>query len=104
MITLTLNNGTSYEVAETSTPSAIVITGNAMVITSALSEITTDNLKNATLGETVLTNLVATGGTFKNIENGTVTATFTTREKTDMEVMREEISEVQDALIELAGE
>lgn len=103
MIYLTLNNGTRIEVQETSTPNSIVVQGAITEIDNALSEITTDNLKNADLNGTTLVNKVYTGfsGT---CEDGLYTVTFALRDKTDMEVMREEISEVQDALIELAGE
>lgn len=103
MIYLTLNNGTKIEVAETSTPSAIVVQGAITEIDNALSEITTDNLKNADLNGTTLVNKVYTGFTGER-EEDVYTVTFNLRDKTDMEVMREEISEVQDALIELAGE
>lgn len=103
MTILTLNNGTKIEVEETSTTSSIVVKGDLTKIDTALTEITTENLKNADLNGTTLVNKVYTGfsGTY---EDGLYTVTFALRDKTDMEVMREEISEVQDALIELAGE
>lgn len=103
MIYLTLNNGTKIEIAETSTTSAIVVQGAITEVDNALSEITTDNLKNADLNGTTLVNKVYTGFSGSR-EDGLYTVTFAMRDKSDMEIMREEISEVQDALIELAGE
>ena len=101
MIYLTLNNGTKIEIAETSTTSAIVVQGDLAKVSAALSEITTDNLKNADLNGTTLTNKVYTGFTGER-EEDVYTVTFNMREKTDMEIMQERLDEQDAALVELA--
>ena len=107
MFTLTLNDGSTYEVLENSTMTAINYKGTATKVAELMGKFTTENLKNATIvmgdGTFIFSNYIATGGSFtEQDKDGNITATFTTREKTDMEVMQEEIKEMQDALIELA--
>ena len=101
MITLTLNNGTKIEVAETSTPSSIVVQGAITEIDNALSEITTDSLKNADLNGTTLVNKVYTGFS-GSCEDGLYTVTFALRDKTDMELLFGKVQDVEDGLAEVA--
>ena len=100
MIYLTLNNGTKIEIEEISTTSSIVVKGNLAKVDTALSEITTDNLKNADLNGTPLINKVYTGfsGTFDGTD---YTVTFALRDKTEMEVMQENIEDLNTAVGEL---
>lgn len=98
MVTLTLNNGTVLPVDETSNTSGIVVKGTLNEVQQALTEITTANLKNANLNGTKLLNKVYTG--FNGERNGDqFKITFSMREKTEMELMREEITELQDAIM-----
>ena len=107
MFILTLNDGTVFNVLENSTMTAINFKGLPSEVCEFMGKFTTDNLKNATIvmgdGTFIFSNYIATGGSFtEQDKDANITATFTTREKTDMEVMQEEIKEMQDALIELA--
>lgn len=99
MIYLTLNNGTKIEVEETSTTSSIVVKGDLAKIDTALTEITTENLKNADLNGTTLINKVYIG--FNGTFDGDYTVTFALRDKTDMEVMQENIEDINTAVGEL---
>lgn len=101
MIYLTLNNGTKIEIEEISTTSAIVIKGNLAKVDTALTEITTDNLKNADLNGTTLTNKVYTGFTGERAED-VYTVTFNLRDKTDMELLFGKVQDVEDGLAEVA--
>ena len=101
MIYLTLNNGTQIEVEETSTSSSIVVKGDLTKVDTALTEITTENLKNADLNGTTLTNKVYTGFTGER-EEDVYTVTFNLRDKTDMELLFGKVQDVEDGLAEVA--
>lgn len=101
MIYLTLNNGTKIEVEEISTSSSIVVKGDLTKVDTALTEITTENLKNADLNGTTLTNKVYTGFTGKR-EEDVYTVTFNLRDKTDMELLFGKVQDVEDGLAEVA--
>lgn len=101
MIYLTLNNGTKIEIEETSTTSSIVVKGDLTKVDTALTEITTDNLKNADLNGTTLTNKVYTGFTGER-EKDVYTVTFNLRDKTDMELLFGKVQDVEDGLAEVA--
>lgn len=101
MIYLTLNNGTKIEVEEISTSSSIVVKGNLTKVDTALTEITTENLKNADLNGTTLTNKVYTGFTGEHEEDA-YTVTFNLRDKTDMELLFNKVQDVEDGLAEVA--
>lgn len=101
MIYLTLNNGTQIEVEEISTSSSIVVKGNLEKVDTALTEITTENLKNADLNGTTLTNKVYTGFTGER-EEDVYTVTFNLRDKTDMELLFGKVQDVEDGLAEVA--
>lgn len=100
MIYLTLNNGTKIEVEEISTTSSIVVKGNLAKIDTALTEITTENLKNADLNGTALINKVYTG--FNGTFDGDYTVTFALRDKTDMELLYEKVQDIEGGLTEVA--
>ena len=101
MIYLTLNNGTKIEIEEISTTSSIVVKGNLAKIDTALTEITTDNLKNADLNGTTLLNKVYTGFTGERAED-VYTVTFNLRDKTDMELLFEKVQDIEGGLTEVA--
>lgn len=101
MIYLTLNNGTKIEIEETSTTSSIVVKGNLAKVDTALTEITTENLKNADLNGTTLLNKVYTGFTGERAED-VYTVTFNLRDKTDMELLFGKVQDVEDGLAEVA--
>ena len=103
MITLTLNTGKTFEVQETVDPNVISIFNTIDVISDALESITTETLKNAYLGETVLTNKVLENGFFVPAdEAGMFSVNFYIRERTDMETVQERLDEQDVALMELA--
>lgn len=101
MIYLTLNNGTQIEVEEISTSSSIVVKGDLTKVDTALTEITTENLKNANLNGTTLLNKVYTGFTGER-EEDVYTVTFNLRDKTDMELLFGKVQDVEDGLAEVA--
>ena len=70
MSILTLNDGTTINVLETSNTSQINVSGNLEEVSMAMSEITTDSLKNADLAGTTLVNKVYTG--FSGTKEGDV--------------------------------
>lgn len=101
MSILTLNDGTTINVLETSNTSQINVSGNLEEVTRAMSEITTDSLKNADLAGTTLVNKVYTG--FSGTKDGdTYTVTFNLRDKTDMELLFGKVQDVEDGLAEVA--
>lgn len=101
MSTLTLKDGTVLTVLETSTPSSINMRGDFATISAAMSAISTDNLKNAKLGDTVLVNKVYTG--FNGSRDGDdFLISFNLRDKTDVEILYEMADETQQAIMELA--
>lgn len=103
MITLTLNNGKTFEVQETVDPNVISIFNTIDVISDALESITTETLKNAYLGETVLTNKVLENGFFVPADDeGMFSVNFNIRERTEMETVQERLDEQDAALMELA--
>lgn len=101
MIYLTLNNGTKIEIEEISTSFSIVVKGDLTKVDTALTEITTDNLKNADLNGTTLTNKVCTGFTGERKED-IYTVTFALRDKTEMELLFSKVQDVEDGLAEVA--
>ena len=101
MSILTLNDGTTINVMETSNTSQINVSGNLEEVTRAMSEITTDSLKNADLAGTTLTNKVYTG--FSGTKEGEVyTVSFGMRDKTENEIIMERLDEQDAALVEIA--
>lgn len=101
MTILTLNDGTTINVMETSNTSQINVQGNLNEVTAAIEAISTDTLKNADLNGTTLINKVYTG--FSGSKDGeTYTVSFGMRDKTNEELLFEKISDVEDGLTEIA--
>jgi len=96
-------NGHTYEVADTSSFSAITFSAeNFAAIDPLAADITVANCKRITLGETVLLNLIPVSMTISGPITTKPTITFTLRTKTDKEVQDEKIKELQDAVLALS--
>ena len=96
-------NGHTYEVADTSSFSAITFEAeNFAAIDPIAADITVANCKRITLGETAYLNLVPVSMTISEPISGKPTITFSLREKTDKEVQDEKIKELQDAVLALS--
>lgn len=96
-------NGHTYEVADTSSFSAITFEAeNFAAIDPIAADITVANCKRITLGETVLLNLIPVSMTISGPITTKPTITFTLRTKTDKEVQDEKIKELQDAVLALS--
>ena len=104
MKVLKLNDGTEFQVYDESDSYRISMNGNAETTISAMEKITTENLKNATLGGEALINKIMTGGSFTPPDEATgeINLVFSLRDKTDMEIVQERLDEQDAALIELA--
>lgn len=101
MSTLTLNDGTTLFVLETSNTSTIYVSGTLSEISTAIEAITTDNLKNADLAGTTLTNKIYTGFSGSR-DDDTFTVSFSMRDKTENEIINERLDEQDAALMEIA--
>lgn len=96
-------NGHTYEVADTSSFSAITFSAeNFAAIDPLAADITVENCKRITLGESVHLNLIPVSMTISGPISTTPTITFALREKTDKEVQDEKIKELQDAVLALS--
>lgn len=104
MTTLVLRDGTVLEVLETSTPYAINMQGDFETVSAAIAAINTDNLKNAKLGDVVLTNKIYQGFNGTVSDEGVYSVTFSLRDLTDIEILYEMADETQQAIIELADQ
>lgn len=101
MTILTLNDGTTINVMETSNTSVINVQGNLNEVTAAIEAISTDTLKNADLAGTTLVNKVYTG--FSGSKDDDVyTVSFGMRDKTEMELLFGKVQDVEDGLAEVA--
>lgn len=101
MTILTLNDGTTINVMETSNTSVINVQGTLNEVTAAIEAISTDTLKNADLNGTTLTNKVYTGFTGER-EEDVYTVSFGMRDKTENEIIMERLDEQDAALVEIA--
>ena len=96
-------NGHTYDVADTSSFSAITFEAeNFAAIDPIAADITVANCKRITLGESVYLNLIPVSMTISGPISGKPTITFSLREKTDKEVQDEKIKELQDAVLALS--
>jgi len=96
-------NGHTYEVADTSSYSAITFEAeNFTAIDPIAADITVANCKRITLGGTAYLNLIPVSMTISGPISTTPTITFALREKTDKEVQDEKIKELQDAVLALS--
>lgn len=96
-------NGHTYEVADTSSFSAITFEAeNFAAIDPIAADITVANCKRIQLGEAVYLNMIPVSMTISGPISGKPTITFTLRTKTDKEVQDEKIKELQDAVLALS--
>ena len=96
-------NGHTYEVADTSSFSAITFSAeNFAAIDPLAADITVANCKRIQLGEAVYLNMIPVSMTISDPISTTPTITFSLREKTDKEVQDEKIKELQDAVLALS--
>lgn len=104
MMTLTLNDGTQFEVYDVVNPYELSMTTDTATMKQAVEKITTDNLKHATVGDEVLTNKILVGIQVSPINETTeeVTITFNLGEKSEMDIINERLDEQDAALMELA--
>ena len=104
MKTLKLRDNTEFGVYDESNGYQIHMTCDAETALLAIEKITTDNLKNATLGDEVFENKIACGGTFTQPHEttGEISLLFSLRNKTEMEITQERLDEQDAALMELA--
>lgn len=105
--TLTLVDGTAIEFTDASTISKLVgVYSTFAEIDTILASFTTDNLNGADFDGSEVTDVVALGVSVPVVASGeNVTAYFTTRAKTDVELLQESQDE-QNAIIDalLMGE
>ena len=99
---LILNNGTILQVDITSTINSINITSTFAEVTTAIRIISTETLKNATLGNELIVNKVLENFTGYKVEDNNYTVSFILRDKTENEIITERLDEQDAALIELA--
>lgn len=98
---LEFSNGTSKEFADVSTISdCITVLTNFADIDAIRALFTESNLKGAKFDGKVVENIVPVKVTAEAEEDGNVTVHFITRVKTDMEIVKEQITELQEAMVE----
>lgn len=104
MKTLVLSNGSSYEFTDDSHITHLVTDVNSFTLVDAIvANITEENLAGATFDGVVVENMIPETCTAKSDLKGSVTVTIITRSKTEIEMMKNEITELQEALAEIAG-
>lgn len=98
---LAFSNGVSKEFTDTSTISdCITVLSNYADIDAIRALFTADNLKGATFDGKLVENIVPVKVTAEAETDGNVTVHFLTRVKTDMEIVKEQITELQEAMVE----
>ena len=104
MKTLVLSNGVSYEFAD---DSSITYLRKELTqygdVDAMLPNMTEENLCGAEFDGVVFTNVVPVSCSVSSDIGGTISAVFTNREKSEMEMMHEEITELQEAVAEIAN-
>ena len=98
---LTFSNGVSKEFTDTSTIfDCITVLSSYADIDAIRTLFTADNLKGATFDGKAIENIVPVKVTAEAAATGNVTVHFLTRAKTDMEIVKEQITELQEAMVE----
>ena len=94
-------NGVSKEFTDTSTIQDCVTVLTSYADIDAIRTLFTEaNLKGATFDGQTVENTVPVKVTAEAETDGNVTVHFLTRAKTDMEIVKEEITELQEAMVE----
>lgn len=101
---LVLKNKTEYNVADVSTENSIIFVLDTFAeIDNIKPKLTEDNFKGATLGENRLEYVVPQTLEVKaNLADETYVLTVACHKKNDVEILKEQMGEVQDAIAELA--
>lgn len=101
---LTLNDGTQFNVNDSSTFYEISMTANTETMKYAVEKITTDNLKHATMGDITFLGAIVNGinVTPPHPYTGEVNIIFYLGEKSDIDIIKERLDEQDNALMELA--
>ena len=103
MKTLTLSNGKSYDFTDNSHITRLVKEVEAFSeIDEIAADMTEENLSGATFDGDPVENCIPVSCTAEQTE-GTITVGFVNRFKTETEIMKDEITELQEALAEIAG-
>lgn len=102
---LTFANGNTVEVTDISTITGLNIEAiSYSQLDAILANFTPENMKRVTLGETVYTGIIPQNVTINhNFGETKITAYVVCREKTNEEIMSEQITELQEAVVEIAG-
>lgn len=105
MKTLTLNNETSFNFTDESTILALVTVLDTFTEVDEIRDaMTEENLAGATFDGETVENIIPLAISARADADGKVVVNFTNREKTEVEIMKDEITELQAALAEIAGE
>ena len=100
---LTFADGSTMWVSDQSTPTDIVaVFGSGEAAGEAWEKFTRENLRRGSLGDVAFTGLIPTGMSGTVDGNGNATVHYTAREKTEMEILQEQVTETQEAIAELA--
>ena len=98
---LEFSNGVSKEFTDTSTISDCITVLTSFADIDAIRALFTENnLKGAKFDGKVVENIIPVKVTAEADTDGNVTVHFITRVKTDMEIVKEQITELQEAMVE----
>lgn len=98
---LEFSNGVSKEFADTSTISDCITVLTTFADIDAIRALFTENnFKGAKFDGKLVENIVPVKVTAEADTDGNVTVHFITRVKTDMEIVKEQITELQEAMVE----
>ena len=105
MKTLTLNNETTFNFTDESTILSLVTVLDTFAEVDEMREaLTEENLAGATFDGETVENIVPVVCYGRAEVDGKVVVTFSNRVKTEVEIMSEQITELQEAMAEIAGE
>lgn len=101
---LKLNDGTEFNVDDSSDICRILLTVDTETMKEAIEKITTNNLKHATMGDILFVNAVVNeiNVNSPNPITGEVNVIFYLGEKSEMDIINERLDEQDIALMELA--
>ncbi len=104
MKTLVLSNETSFNFTDESTIFFLVTVLDTFTKVDEIRDaMTEENLAGATFDGEVVENIIPVSCSARADADGKVVVNFTNREKTEVEIMKDEITELQTALAEIAG-
>lgn len=97
MSILTLNNGEEVAVLETSTPDSINVRGDLPTVSHDIGAINADTMDGADLAGAKITGKIYVGFNGTREDGGEYAVTISFRDRTDMELLRERLSAVEDS-------